>query len=590
LSRRFYVGLAATYHDPAMAIVDDEGRVVFAEAGERYLQDKRAFNAPADHLVRAPELIREYCPRDAEIVVGVSWQKGYVYAMRAITDVSGFVGKFFNGPVDQTYTWPWPTMETQMTAMMASITMAGQNLRGSRGVPNKVSIRYFDHHLCHAATACYTSPFREAGCAIIDGHGGKSSCGFFSYRDGRLRDVKTAADGIDTGSLGQFYSVLCGLCGFDSVGGEEWKVMGLASYGKFSETWYRRLEPLLRVRGLGLSQMTGPKYLETLESLRKLGRKAGQPALEMADLAYTGQHRFCEIMTELLRNFAAKKISKNLVLGGGCALNSSWNGRITQETPFPNLHVPMAPGDDGNALGAAWLAYYEDHPTAKPAPAVHSASLGSRFDATSLEHLVAFNGGKVERFPEGPHERVAELLAQGKIVGWARGRAEFGPRALGNRSILADPRNPAMMQILNERVKFREEFRPFAPAVLDEHGAEWFEGYEASPYMDRTLKFRAEARQCVPAVVHVDGTGRLQSVTREGSPDFYRLIEAFRVRTGIPILLNTSFNVMGKPIIHSVQDAVSVFYTTGLDVLVVEDVVVEKGGRGRRTARKVPVG
>jgi carbamoyltransferase len=576
LSRRFYIGLAATYHDPAIAIVDDTGRVLFAEACERHLQDKRAFNAPADHLVRAPELIREYCGAGAELVVAVSWEKGYVYAMRAITDVTGLVSRFLSGPIDQTYTWPWPTMETQMTAMTASITMAGQNLRGSRKLSNKVTIRHYDHHLCHAATACYTSPFTEAACAVVDGHGGKESCGFFAYRNGRITSVKTALDGVDTGSLGQFYSVLCGLCGFDSVEGEEWKVMGLASYGKFSDAWYRRLEPLLRARGLSLAQMTGPKYLETLEGLRKLARKPGQPALEIADLAYTGQYRFCELMTQLLRNFFDKGISTNLVLGGGCALNSSCNGRITQETRFANVHVPMAPGDDGNALGAAWLAFYEDHPNAKPAPAIHTASLGSSLDSTSLEHFVAFNGCRVERFPEGPHERVADLLAQGKIVGWARGRAEFGPRALGNRSILADPRRADMMHTLNERVKFREEFRPFAPSILEEFGPEWFENYQASPYMDRTLKFRPEARSCVPAVAHVDGTGRLQSVSKQRSPDFYRLIEAFHRRTGVPIVLNTSFNVMGKPIVHSVQDAVAGFYTTGLDALVLDDVVVRK--------------
>jgi carbamoyltransferase len=576
LSRRFYVGLAATYHDPAIAIVDDAGRALFAEACERPLQDKRAFNAPADHLIHAPQLIRKYCPPDAEIVVAVSWGKGYVYAMRAITDVTGWISRFVDGPIDQTYTWPWPTMETQMTGLTASITMAGQNLRGSRRVSNNVTIRHYDHHLCHAATACYTGPFDHAACAIIDGHGGKDSCAFYEYKNGRLKNVKSAADGVDMGSLGQFYSVLCALCGFDSVEGEEWKVMGLASYGKFSPEWYARLEPLLRVRGMSLMQMSGTRYLSTLDRLRKLARQPGQPALEIADLAYTGQHRFAEIMTHLLCGLARKGISDNLFLGGGCALNSSWNGRITRETPFKNLHVPMAPGDDGNALGAAWLAYFEDNPSARPTPGLHTPYLGSQLSATSIDHLAQFNGSRIRRFPNGPHERVAELLAEGRIVGWARGAAEFGPRALGNRSILADPRDPQMMHKVNENVKFREEFRPFAPAILEEFGPEWFEDFQPSPYMDRTLHFRPGMRHRVPAVVHVDGTGRLQSVSRNGAPDFYRLIDAFHRRTGIPMLLNTSFNVMGKPIIHSVQDAVSVFYTTGLDVLVVEDVVIEK--------------
>jgi carbamoyltransferase len=582
LSRRFYVGLAATYHDPAIAILDEAGQVLFAEACERPLQDKRAFNAPADHLIHAPGLIRKYCPPYAEIVIAVSWGKGYVYAMRAITDVTGWISRFVHGPIDQTYTWPWPTMETQMTALTASITMAGQNLRGSRSVSNKVTLRHYDHHLCHAATACYTSPFDHAACAIVDGHGGKDSCAFYEYKNGRLKNVKSAADGADMGSLGQFYSVLCALCGFDSIQGEEWKVMGLASYGKFSPEWYARLEPLLRVRGMSLLQMSGTRYLTTLDRLRSLARQPGQPALEVADLAFTGQHRFAEIMTQLLCGLGRKDISNNLVLGGGCALNSSWNGRITRETPFKNLHVPMAPGDDGNALGAAWLAFYEDNPGARPTPAIHTPYLGSSLSAASLEHLVHFNGGRIRRFPAGPHDHVADLLAEGRVVGWARGPAEFGPRALGNRSILADPRDPQMMHKLNDRVKFREEFRPFAPSILEEFGPEWFEDYQPSPYMDRALRFRPEMRDRVPAVVHVDGTGRLQSVSKNGSPDFYRLIDAFHRKTGIPMLLNTSFNVMGKPIIHSVQDAVAVFYTTGLDALVVEDVVIEKPRRAAK--------
>lgn len=577
MAKRYYIGLAATYHDPAIAIVGPDGRVLFAEACERYLQDKRAFNAPADHLVRAPELIRSFCEPDAELVLAVSWQKGYIYPMRAVADVSGLLGRVMSTNVDQTYTWPWPTLENQMTALTASISMAGQNIRGSRAIPNKVVIRYYDHHLCHAATACYTSPFAQAACAIIDGHGGKQSCGFFAYEDGRFRNVKNALlDGFDLGSLGQFYAVLCNLCGFDSVQGEEWKVMGLAAYGAFSDVWYRRLAPLLRVRGLSLIQMTGPRFLGELDALRRIARQPGQPALEMADLACTGQYRFCEIMCQLLQALHRKGISDRLVLGGGCALNSSWNGRITQETPFTHLHVPMAPGDDGNALGAAWLAFHEDHPRARPVPEVHDPYLGSRLTGKSLEHFVRFNAGRVTHHPEGPHQRVAELLSDGKIVGWARGPAEFGPRALGNRSILADPRRTDMMDTINERVKFREEFRPFAPSILHGHGPDWFEHYQESPYMDRTLRFRPEVRDRVPAVVHVDGTGRLQSVRKETAADFYRLIDAFRERTGIPMVLNTSFNVMGKPIIHSVEDAVGVFYTTGLDALVIEDYLMEK--------------
>jgi carbamoyltransferase len=172
--------------------------------------------------------------------------------------------------------------------------------------------------------------------------------------------------------------------------------------------------------------------------------------------------------------------------------------------------------------------------------------------------------------------RAAELLANGKIIGWVQGRAEFGPRALGNRSILADPRPADMKEKINARVKFREEFRPFAPSILHEHGDEYFHDYQESPYMERTLTFREEVRDRVPSVVHVDGTGRLQTVRKEWNPRYYELIEEFFRLTGVPLILNTSFNVMGKPIIHSVEDAIAVFYTTGLDALVIEDMLVQK--------------
>jgi carbamoyltransferase len=179
----------------------------------------------------------------------------------------------------------------------------------------------------------------------------------------------------------------------------------------------------------------------------------------------------------------------------------------------------------------------------------------------------------------GVARQAAELLARGRIVGWMQGRAEFGPRALGNRSILADPRDPAMRARVNATVKLREDFRPLAPAVLDERGAEWFDPYEPSLYMERALPFRPAMRARVPAVVHVDGTGRPQSVTRESSPRFHELLTEFHALTGVPMLLNTSFNVMGKPMVHSVEDAVAAFATTGLDALVLEDVLVVKPGR-----------
>jgi carbamoyltransferase len=299
-------------------------------------------------------------------------------------------------------------------------------------------------------------------------------------------------------------------------------------------------------------------------------------ALASANLAYTGQLVFCELEREILANLFEMGASSNLVLGGGCALNSSANGQILERTPFERLHVPPAPGDDGNALGAAILAFREDDADGTRSRQA-SPYLGSSMSPEALERARSLGAMKGERLaPDDVVERAAELLAEGKILGWVQGRAEFGPRALGNRSILADPRTAEVKDRLNATVKFREEFRPFAPSILHEHGEEYFEHYQESRYMERTLRFRPEVRDKVPGVVHEDGTGRLQTVKRDWNPRYHGLLEAFYRRTGVPIVLNTSFNVMGKPIVHSVEDALAVFCTSGLDAMIIENDLFEK--------------
>jgi len=267
-----------------------------------------------------------------------------------------------------------------------------------------------------------------------------------------------------------------------------------------------------------------------------------------------------------------------LLLGGGCALNSAANGRLLADTPFEHLYVPSAPADDGTALGAAWLAWRQDHPRTPLPPGPLSPYLGSAIDTVRLKALLRHGGLPAERRPDDLEEAVAAELAAGEIVAWMQGRAEFGPRALGNRSILADPRDPGMKTRINAGVKGRESFRPFAPAILDEYGPDYFHDYQTSPYMERALRFRSEIAARVPAVVHVDGSGRLQSVRREWNPRFHRLLTAFQRRTGVPLLLNTSLNRMGKPMVHSVEDAVALFLTSGIDLLVIDDWILRKPG------------
>ncbi len=564
---RNYLGLATTLHDPAVAIVDSRGEVVFAEALERPTQVKRAFHLPPDDLMRIGELVARWCEPGAELVVAQSWLR------RRWKSVLFRAGWLLAGHRVS------PLLRPTMLGQMNSFDLATLNLdyRLFEADPTRrpVEKRHFDHHLTHAAAAAHASPFDAAICAILDGHGEKTPESFFRYERGRFVDLRPVRRRAFSSyaSLGLFYASLCVACGFDPMKGEEWKVMGLAPYGRKDQALYATLRGLMRVEGL---RVRG-NNLEIVARLHALRPPKERPAIESADVAFTGQLVFGEVAAELLTNLHRQTGGEALVLSGGCALNSAFNGRIAEATPWRRVFVPSAPADDGNAVGAALLAFRQDHPDAPTTPGPKTPYLGSPLSKEARERVKSL-GRLVNTRPEGVPVSVhaARLLAAGKILGWAQGRAEFGPRALGNRSILADPRSADVKERLNARVKFREEFRPFAPAILEEHGPDWFEAYQPTPYMERALRFRPERAGLVPGVVHVDGTGRLQSVSKALNPRFHELIAEFHRLTGVPMLLNTSFNVMGKPIVHSVEDALAVFFSSGLDALVLEDDVYEK--------------
>lgn len=579
---RVYVGLAATLHDPAIALVAADGTPLFAENAERPLQSKRAFNSPPDDLLRTPRLLRDFGIENAEIVAAVSWSDNFLQGLDAWALRERALPERTPADFERFVQWPLPDARGLTIGLRNSISLAGLNLWSSAGVRGPVSIRRFDHHLTHAANAVCTSPFDECAVAVVDGYGEGDSVAMFRYGGGRLDRLELALgapdEAIEKESLGLFYSRLCALCGFDPLGGEEWKVMGLAAHGK-PDPQLVRLLSIMRVNGLHLERALNAEDLAMqLASAARIALQMGEDPLARADIAASGQQVFEDAMAELLSNLHARVPSTKLAFAGGCALNSSFNGRLLSRTPFEELHVPSAPADDGNALGAAFAACMRDGVMMPPSPQRADPYLGSAIDGGAIDRLARHSG--FARLARGPitrtTERAAALLAEGKIIAWVQGRAEFGPRALGNRSILADPRPPDMQDRINRLVKLRERFRPFAPAVLDEAGPEYFEDYSVSRYMERALRFRAEVRDRVPGVVHADGTGRLQSVRREWSPRLYELISAFRALTGIPLLLNTSLNIMGKPIAHSLEDCVGVFLTTGIDALVVDDVIVEK--------------
>jgi carbamoyltransferase len=579
-ARTVYLGLCSTYHDPALALVDANGHVLFAEAAERHLQSKRALNCDPDHPFWLPSVLERFCPDADTIIVAGNWRTRRPFYER-LANTLGWLSPGgimdYRGRQLTTFLETWE-LNYMQSCQHHALRRAGIHLARTlrQHYPKaRVRFRHYDHHLTHAALACHGSPFDEAVCAVIDSYGERGSLAFFRYRNGRIEPI---AQSRGPQSLGFYYMKLTELCGFDWMGGEEWKVMGLASYGKTHERLLGCLRDLMRVDGLDLRQ-DRRRFFDDLKRLETFRRNSATPPEHAADLAHTGQQFFVEIVNQLLCNLHDAGQSGNLTLGGGCALNSVCNGQILGATPFRQLHVPSAPADDGTALGAALLAWHDDHPGQRLPAATLSPYLGAAVDETAVRRFADYSGMPARHLPDGAVIPVAaQQLADGKILGWVQGRAEFGPRALGNRSILADPRDPEMMDKVNRTVKFRERFRPYAPSILHEYGDTYFERYQESPYMDRTLRFRPGMREQVPAVVHVDGTGRLQSVKADGNPRFHALLDSFHRQTGVPVLLNTSFNIMGKPIVHGVEDAFGVFLGSGLDGLVIGDWLFTKSG------------
>ncbi len=551
---KYYIGLACSLHDPAIAIVNSSGGVLFAEAAERHLQSKRGIGCPPDDIAFVSRLIEHHCDPEAAFEIAITWSKAYLSYLKALSVMGWFnqPKKAFE-PVVHRITKMAPHDVLWMSKLqLSTINQAGSSLevylRSTIG-NNKLKDAYYSHHLTHAATACYTSPFQQGVCLIVDGRGEHGSITLYRYRNSKIELIQRQKG---TPSLGFLYILITEICRFDPLNGGEGKAMGLASYGSLDSTIYTLLKSIFKVEGCNLRYATSfNKMQRCIAKLYAMKRETNSSPLESANIAYTGQLVFSELMTELLNNIYELSISDNLILGGGCALNSAFNGKILDNTKFKRMHIPCAPGDDGNALGAAWLSCYRDYQDNTLDLGIHRPYLGSSISEVSLGNLRRQSKIKrIRHLPKNVEKAAATELAHGKLVGWVQGRAEFGPRALGNRSILADPRSAKIKDKIDRLVKLREPFRPYAPSILHQHGDEYFEKYQESPYMERTLKFKREVVDRIPAVVHCDGTGRLHTVKREWNNRFYNLIYAFYELTGIPLILNTSFNVMGKPIIQ----------------------------------------
>ncbi len=454
-----------------------------------------------------------------------------------------------------------------------------------------VKIYWIEHHRSHLASAFWASPFSKAAVLSIDGMGDFSSCALGVGEGNALRIYQSV---LYPHSIGFFYTVFTQLLGFPNYG-DEYKVMGLAPYGRpiFLDKMSQVLQlkpngrfalhaPYFRHFSEGVEMSwTGVPQLGTLYTdafLRDFGpaRRPDEPLSERhCDIAASVQAMTEKAIFHLACHLHRMTGTEKLCVAGGVAQNSVAMGKLRAHTPFRRVFVPPAAHDAGTCVGAA-LYVLHAHRKYPRSYTLAQAYTGYLACAEEIEAALNHHGISWRRMEEDTlYETVADCLTQGGIVGWFQGRAEFGPRALGNRSILADPRYAETRQRINEKIKRREPFRPFAPAVLAEAAPDFFEGADDVPYMEKVYPVRPEKRALIPAVTHVDGTGRLQTVHRETNPRFYRLIEVFAQKTGIPVLLNTSFNE-NEPIVNKPEEAIACFLRTRMDMLVLENYVVRR--------------
>ncbi|MFF9120564.1 carbamoyltransferase [Streptomyces massasporeus] len=589
------LGISAYYHDSAAAVVAGGVPLVAAQE-ERFTRRRHDASFPA-HAVAS--CLREAGLRLDDLAAVAFYEDPALKFRRVLATWLATAPRGY--PV---FRRAWPEWTGWKRRAVDDVRARLGELARGRPLPPVVAHR---HHASHAASAFFPSPFSSAAVLCVDGVGEWETTTLWHGRDTEL--VPLAQQSFPH-SLGMLYSAFTYYCGF-KVDSGEYKLMGLAPYGT------PRYAPLIRERLIDVKPdgsfrldlgyftfqyglaMVGRAFEELFGGPR---RNPEGPLTEREfDLAASVQQVTEEVLRRLARTVLERTGERRLCLAGGVALNCVANGRILTDGVCDELWVQPAAGDAGGALGAA-LA--ESHHRGAPRAHVGSgrdamagALLGPACSDREIEDFLADGGYPAVRLPERALvERVAAELAAGRVVGWCQGRMEFGPRALGNRSILADPRDPLMQSALNLKIKFRESFRPFAPAVLAEDAKDWFELPQESPYMLLTAQVAAARRQecgqppqgasglellrvprsTIPAVTHVDGSARVQTVTAEHNPRFHALLTAFREKTGCPVLVNTSFNVRGEPIVRDAREAYACFMRTRIDLLVLGDFLLDK--------------
>lgn len=561
------LGVSAFYHDSAAALLVD-GTLAAAAEEERLRRLK--------HYSGFPSMAVEYCLGEAGLALGEV--EHIVFYEKPLLKFDRIVETLLDG-------WPF-TFDACMKGLPGWLSGKLDHRKLiRRELKTNKPILFSSHHLSHLACSYLTSPFDEAAILTVDGVGEWTTTALAA---GRGSDIEILSELRFPHSLGLLYATLTAYLGF-KVNDDEWKVMGLAPYGK--PLYLDRLRRLVEVREDGSFRLdmayfsfhrsATAMFNRRWEAL--LGRPARRPEEELdefhADMACSGQKLVEEILVGMAVHARRVTGCRALCLGGGVALNGVANWRVFEEAGFAHMHTQPVPGDSGGALGAALLL--ENTVLKRPRRfQMRHAHYGPSHGEEEIRKALSERLLAPAVFPDEAAflAAVAELLAGGKVVGWYQGRMEFGPRALGARSILADPRSPGVKDLINRKIKYRESFRPFAPSVLFEEASKYFDMPEdmESPFMALVPFVRPEMRGVIPGVTHVDGSARVQTLTEEDNGVYYRLVREFGRRTGVPVVLNTSFNVRGEAIVDTPSQAVETFLNTGMDALAIGGLVVVK--------------
>ncbi|RFM36752.1 carbamoyltransferase family protein [Chitinophaga silvisoli] len=571
----YTLGINAAFHDSAACILKD-GQLLAAAEDERFTHVKHGKRPIPFSAYELPFHAIDYCLKTANIHLRDVDHIAYSFDPYLLMDPNDVIQQKVELPLDPTkrlmpekWLSPWDPL-----FLSSIINAPGQLIDGyphhlqerfREAEMTKERWHFIEHHLSHASSAFLPSPYMEAAVLTVDGRGEKATT---TFSMGSGNDLRRISQVDMPHSLGLLYEKVTSHLGF-LHSSDEYKVMALASYGK--PVFTNAFRSMINMSDNGIYTINDDYMVELLGP----ARKKGDPFTDHHfNIAYSLQQVLQESVLELASWLKSETGAENLCFAGGVALNCVLNAKLRDAGLFKNIWVQPAAGDAGTALGAAmWVDATERKSTRKDFTMDH-AYWGPEYGDDEIESFLKWTKTPYRKMTNIAEE-TADLLIEDKIIGWFQGRMEFGPRALGSRSILASPLHADMQARLNE-VKDREDFRPVAPVVMEDKAAEWFEGASYSPFMLFVYEVKEEKRGMIPAVTHVDGTARIQTVNREQHEKYYNLLEAFYKKTGVPVLINTSFNTLGKPIVCTPRDAIECFWSSPFDALVIGSFLVEK--------------